>query len=747
MSLLLSLLITSSVIAVSLGVGPGVVVAADRNGGIDNVSVYERIDEDGDGYASTIVLRVEADTHFKEYLGVGKGNPLISIRARLAGENQQYGLVAHRVLNHERSNNGVYYFEISAAQFHQHANSRTATEGGTFEIDRISVLLQDYEKLNPIKVALNNPDSFRVIGDTSDDRFVLRMNSRNAGLELPVTDATDVLRVESNVQEAEVYLDGQWVGWIVGGSPLAVSVPVDDYERNGLRTIRVVAPGYDSNSVQVSVRPPTVVSVPLTRTTKPITVTSTPKDASVSVNGVRVGTTPYFGQYAAGSSYRVSVYADGYLRQDFENVRPGTTLHAELPTIGEIDIDDGETTSIDFGTNWWHTPIGDFSGSLQDATTIETDVVNGEVTGGTVTTDVQNVDTTTLVVGTEAFDFSENIESVLPALNLPSATSAAFVASPDRPVVRTPLQFDAGRSYSLLGNVTDYAWDFGDGTTAIGRTPGHTYQTAGVYQVSLTITDEAGGTATATRSVTVQDEPPTARLSWGPYQPTSGQIVSFDASGSTDPEDGISRYEWDLGDGRTAGGQQVSHAYSVPGQYVISLTVVDATGNEDTLTRTVAVEAPNQEPNAQFTTSDQTVVRGTAVAFDGSASSDPDGTLVAYEWDFGDGGIATGPTATYMFDTAGTFIVSLDVLDDQGARASDTVNVTVQNESVEATTTSQPPATQTPTTTDGAPSTDTPAAPTTDTGTGFGPGFGPVSALLAVIAGIALLARRREMSR
>ncbi|MBE3123502.1 MAG: PKD domain-containing protein, partial [Planctomycetes bacterium] len=75
---------------------------------------------------------------------------------------------------------------------------------------------------------------------------------------------------------------------------------------------------------------------------------------------------------------------------------------------------------------------------------------------------------------------------------------------------------------------------------------------------------------------------------------------------------------------------------------------------------------------------DRTAIVGELLAFNGSASSDSDGSVASYAWDFGDGGSARGLAPTHSYSAPGTFAVTLTVADDDGATATDMATVTVQ---------------------------------------------------------------------
>ncbi|WP_230740000.1 PKD domain-containing protein [Methanooceanicella nereidis] len=141
------------------------------------------------------------------------------------------------------------------------------------------------------------------------------------------------------------------------------------------------------------------------------------------------------------------------------------------------------------------------------------------------------------------------------------------------------------------------------------------------------------------------------------------EIAVLDGSASYDPDGAIFKYLWDLGDGETAEGQIVEHTYSHAGEYFAKLTVVDNSNLRSSATRKVIVstEKPVSVPGDR-----QIVTIGEKAVFDGSESFDSDGSIVKYEWSFGDGTYAEGTVAEHMFDWIDTYKVSLKVTDDDG---------------------------------------------------------------------------------
>ncbi|WP_230487373.1 PKD domain-containing protein [Nocardioides anomalus] len=181
--------------------------------------------------------------------------------------------------------------------------------------------------------------------------------------------------------------------------------------------------------------------------------------------------------------------------------------------------------------------------------------------------------------------------------------------------------------------------------------------------------DSANATATMSSIVlrTVeQNQAPTASFTTA----CDGAVCDFDASASGDADGSVTAYSWDFGDGQTASGRTVRHDFVSSGTRDVTLTVTDDEGTTGSLVTAVNVVRTNALPTATFTVSCDYL----ACTFDGSASSDPDGSLVSYRWDFGDGATDTtsGAVVTHTFDTGGAYDVALRVEDNDGGRADST---------------------------------------------------------------------------
>ncbi len=256
------------------------------------------------------------------------------------------------------------------------------------------------------------------------------------------------------------------------------------------------------------------------------------------------------------------------------------------------------------------------------------------------------------------------IEEPAPAPQPPTAVISGLTGG----LAGETLTFDGSGSSDSDGQIVSYAWNFGDGTTGNGINVTHSYSTAGSYQVVLTATDDDGLTDEATHTVQIEEpapQPPTAVIS-GPTGGLVGETLTFDGSGSSDSDGQIVSYAWNFGDGTTGNGISVTHSYSAAGSYQVVLTVTDDDGLTDEATHTVQIEEPAPQPLTAVISGPTGGLVGEMLTFDGSGSSDSDGQIVSYAWDFGDGSTGNGITVSHAYEQAGTYQVTLTVTDDGG---------------------------------------------------------------------------------
>jgi len=144
--------------------------------------------------------------------------------------------------------------------------------------------------------------------------------------------------------------------------------------------------------------------------------------------------------------------------------------------------------------------------------------------------------------------------------------------------------------------------------------------------------------------------------------------VDFDASASSSPNGPIVSYAWAFGDGETDTGVEVPHTFYEKGVYSVTLTVTDSAGKVGSRTRNV--QALNYAPEAKFEYMIHRVTMETEVWFDASESSDPDGYIADYIWDFGDGTVISTSEDyiehTFLPDGRTEYQVRLTVVDEDG---------------------------------------------------------------------------------
>jgi PKD repeat protein len=178
--------------------------------------------------------------------------------------------------------------------------------------------------------------------------------------------------------------------------------------------------------------------------------------------------------------------------------------------------------------------------------------------------------------------------------------------------------------------------------------------------------------------VAAPNVPPVAQFTFSPANPETSSGVSFNGSTSSDSDGTILSFKWNFGDGYTGEGKYVTHRFNSSGTFTVTLTVTDDDGKTDSTSKPIPVQEPNKPPVARFTFSPANPDTSSGVSFNGSTSFDSGGTIRTFKWNFGDGYTGEGKYVTHRFNSAGTYMVTLTVTDDDGKTDSTSKPIPVQ---------------------------------------------------------------------
>jgi len=260
---------------------------------------------------------------------------------------------------------------------------------------------------------------------------------------------------------------------------------------------------------------------------------------------------------------------------------------------------------------------------------------------------------------------------------------ADFTYSSAFPHIYEPVFFNGSASYDPNGFIYSYTWDFGDGNVTVVSTPEivHIYLNPGEYNVTLLVTDSCLLTNSTSKILHIGTHV-SAVFSYSPLDPHVDELVTFDASNSTATDGAITSYAWSFGDGNESVADMliISHSYAEANAYTVTLNVTSSSGEWDVTSDVVNVTSlPKVAPIAVFTWLPEFPEAGQPVEFNASDSTPDGGSIIGYEWDFGDGTIQpiTQPITTHVFQSFGNYNVVLNVTDSDGFSGVTNHSVTV----------------------------------------------------------------------
>lgn len=260
-------------------------------------------------------------------------------------------------------------------------------------------------------------------------------------------------------------------------------------------------------------------------------------------------------------------------------------------------------------------------------------------------------------------------------MGLPLSGSVYLSANPNPACPNSDVEFYADYGYS------QYSWDFGDGYTSSYQTVAHPYLNTGTYPVSVTITNGCGADTTLFSSVQIAPNLPLNDLNWKVFsnEACTGSTVYMSVDNSDELD-----VMWDFGDGSTSAEPLASHIYNSPGNYIITLTAVNACGNDSTVTHAITIGNSLFPDLAAI----EIAIQSPGCVGDNLYFAIIPAGVGTYAWDFGDGNSGFSDQLLYVegqpfqvgfhsYTSAGTYNATLTITNTCGNSADTTLVFTV----------------------------------------------------------------------
>ncbi len=280
-------------------------------------------------------------------------------------------------------------------------------------------------------------------------------------------------------------------------------------------------------------------------------------------------------------------------------------------------------------------------------------------------------------------DLDCNTDQITQKVFVNTAPEAGFTVK-DASCIQQQIVMDASSTTDETPGNMVYRWDFGDGTSDVGKAVKKVYKKGGVYNISLAVDDGLGTPCSVDvieKTIRV-NTPPTASAGKDVNLCLQSQDeeyrVEFNAGESSDSDGDRLIYDWDFGDDSRGEDKVTRHVYETGGQYTVNLKVDDSSGTNcssgsDSLTVNL-----NRSPLVDAG-KDIEACEGETVAFDGSVSSEGGCRKCSYSWNFGSGKSAEGLSTEHVYVKGGIYSVAFTVDDGKNTSCSKATDIVMAN--------------------------------------------------------------------
>lgn len=242
------------------------------------------------------------------------------------------------------------------------------------------------------------------------------------------------------------------------------------------------------------------------------------------------------------------------------------------------------------------------------------------------------------------------------------------------------IELDASKSYDVDSKNLALTWVLPDGKSVNAKTLNWKAPSTGVFQIGL-IADDLEGLPNSKTSTTVliRINSPVVAVVDSLIEACTGQIIIFSSARSYDPDGDRFTTTWNFGDGKTSTDNNPYHSYEKLGLYNVTLELNDGISKSSTVAKIpVVIEG---SPTARVNIPDTTICINTPITISGAKSSDPNGKIGAYSWDFGDQNTGLGESVTHLYTRPGVYNLVLTVIGSGSGTCSNisqtSVNITV----------------------------------------------------------------------